>query len=126
MEGHVKAVGLIFIVLGFLEAGAGILCFVLMAGIGTVSGDRTAAFTMGAIGIVIAFVLVIIAIPGLVAGFGLLQRKNWARVLCIVIAALHIFGFPIGTAIAVYTLWVLLNDETARMFAAPVAMRPAV
>jgi hypothetical protein len=29
---------------------------------------------------------------------------------------LHILSFPFGTALGVYTLWVLLNAETEAMF----------
>jgi hypothetical protein len=28
-----------------------------------------------------------------------------------------VFNFPVGTAIAVYAFWVLLNNETAPLFA---------
>jgi len=34
-----------------------------------------------------------------------------------IIAVLDLFLIPIGTLIGVYTLWVLMNDETAKLFA---------
>lgn len=48
------------------------------------------------------------AVAGFVAGWGLLQREPWARVLTIVLAFLALFHVPLGTALGIYSLWVLL------------------
>jgi len=48
------------------------------------------------------------------AGWGLLQRAPWARLLALILAFLALFNVPFGTAIGVYTLWVLLPDESGR------------
>jgi glucose uptake protein GlcU len=48
---------------------------------------------------------------------GLLERREWARILTIILGVLHLLGFPIGTALGVYTLYVLLNDQTKPLFA---------
>jgi len=47
------------------------------------------------------------AIAGLIAGGGLLARSPWARILAIVIGCISLIRFPLGTALGVYTLWVL-------------------
>jgi hypothetical protein len=52
----------------------------------------------------------------LLAGWGLLNFKEWARILAIVISALNLLGFPIGTILGAYGLWVLLNKDTAPLF----------
>jgi hypothetical protein len=43
----------------------------------------------------------------LLVGFSLLNRKPWGRTVAIVVAILALFKFPIGTALGIYTLWVL-------------------
>ena len=43
------------------------------------------------------------------AGFGLLQKAEWARWVAIVAAILSLIHLPFGTAIAVWTLVVLLS-----------------
>ena len=43
----------------------------------------------------------------LIAGYGLLQRRPWGRVVAIVAAILALLKFPLGTALGIYTLWVL-------------------
>ncbi len=45
---------------------------------------------------------------GVIAGWGLYERRSWARILAIVLAFLNLLHPPLGTAIGIYTLWVLL------------------
>ncbi|MGH9404632.1 MAG: zinc-ribbon domain-containing protein [Terriglobia bacterium] len=47
-------------------------------------------------------------VAGLIAAWGLLQRRTWARILMIVLAIISLIHFPLGTALGIYTLWVLL------------------
>jgi len=51
------------------------------------------------------------AAVGLAAGWGLLQREPWARVMALVLAFLSLINVPLGTALGVYTLWVLLPAQ---------------
>jgi len=55
----------------------------------------------------VGLLMAALGLPGLLAGYGLLTRKPWARVLAIVVGILSLLNFPIGTAIGIYTLWVL-------------------
>ena len=64
----------------------------------------------------IGLVFVVAAILGLAAGWGLLQREPWARMLAIVLGVLNLFDLPFGTAIGIYTLWVLLPGESEREY----------
>jgi len=54
-----------------------------------------------------------------------MQRDSWARILAIVMAFIALFNVPFGTAIGVYTLWVLLPRESEREYEAIVAARAA-
>jgi hypothetical protein len=56
------------------------------------------------------------AIAGLIAGWGLLQRASWARTLAIVLGILSLIHVPFGTALGIYTLWVLLPSDSEREF----------
>ena len=47
-------------------------------------------------------------IVGLIAGWGLYERRSWARILAIVLAFLSLLHPPFSTAINIYTLWILL------------------
>jgi hypothetical protein len=45
------------------------------------------------------------------AGVGLLQYREWARTLTIIMAVFLLFHFPIGTAVSIYAFWVLFSRE---------------
>ena len=55
-------------------------------------------------------------ILGVVAGATLLQKKPAARILAVVAAFLSVLSFPLGTAVAVYTLIVLMPNDAARNY----------
>jgi hypothetical protein len=55
-------------------------------------------------------------ILGIIAGAMLLQKKPAARTLVIVAAFLSVLSFPIGTAVAVYTLIILMPQDAARNY----------
>jgi hypothetical protein len=60
------------------------------------------------------------AVLNLLAGWGLLDRQPWARTLAIVLACFNLLHMPFGTALGIYTLWVLLpakSEEEYRRFA---------
>ncbi|HXM42895.1 MAG TPA: hypothetical protein VN924_16700 [Bryobacteraceae bacterium] len=48
----------------------------------------------------------------LVVAWGLLERKPWARIYTIVVSAIWLLDFPLGTALSIYTLWVLLPESS--------------
>jgi hypothetical protein len=61
---------------------------------------------------VIGVVLMACSIAGLATGWGLLERKPWARTLTIILGILALPNLPFGTALGIYTLWVLLPAES--------------
>lgn len=50
---------------------------------------------------------------GLLVGFGLLRRERWARPLALVVGILMLLKIPFGTALGIYTLWVLVPTQSA-------------
>ncbi|MFC1609939.1 hypothetical protein ACFL6C_03190 [Myxococcota bacterium] len=65
------------------------------------------------------------ALPQLFAGIGLLRMRTWGRILGIIVAIFSLPGFPLGTALGVYGLVILFNQETAQLFAASARARSA-
>ena len=68
---------------------------------------------------VVGWLILAKAAASLIAGWGLLQREPWGRILALVVGFISLFNVPIGTALGVYTLWVLLparSDEEYRAF----------
>ena len=52
----------------------------------------------------------------LVLAWGLFERQPWARVLGLVLGIVALLRFPFGTALGIYTLWVLAPEESAREY----------
>ena len=67
------------------------------------------------VGIVALFLLVYLVFC-LAGGIGILQGKEWGRVLSIVHAALSLLWFPIGTVIGVLILVYLTKPEVKEYF----------
>jgi len=117
MEKHITLVAALNIGFGILELMIACLAFIVIAGGGLISGDPDAAAITFVVASSIAFFLITLSVPEIIGGIGLLKRRGWARILVMIIAVLDLMQIPFKTIIGVYTLWVLLNDETAKLFA---------
>jgi hypothetical protein len=85
------------------------------AGAGNIFGPDVPAFVplmLEGIGVALCAALAV----GLLAGWGLLHWKNWGRLLAIVLAIFSLISFPFGTALGIYTLWVLMPAESEREY----------
>lgn len=116
MRNHVRTLGILFIIYHALGILIGLALFILLSGIGLISGELEAAGILTLIGVGVAVLLIVLSLPGLVTGFGLLSYRPWARILGMIIAAFHLLEFPIGTAFGVYAFWVLLEEESVMLF----------
>ena len=70
----------------------------------------------GALATGVGVLVAVTALPNLLAGFGLLGHREWARILALIMAAINAFKVPWGTALAVYTFWALTNPDTEALF----------
>ncbi|MGH9461398.1 MAG: hypothetical protein ACRD1X_09280 [Vicinamibacteria bacterium] len=124
MEQHVKVLGVLYIVLGALGIVAASLCLLIFGGAAGIVGivahhepdARIAVPILGAIGVGVFLFLLVVSLPGIIAGYGLLRFRPWARILAIVLSALNLLNFPLGTLIGAYGLWIMLSAETEPLF----------
>ena len=117
MKKHVTVVGAIQIGIGILSLiGAVAVFFALSFAKGAVGNDETGQVVLGFLSISLPILILFMATLGIVGGIGLLAYKPWARYLVIVVAALGCLVIPIGTLSGVYALWVLLQDDTVKLF----------
>jgi len=105
-----------YILLGILGILAAALTFVAITGGGLISGDETAIRITSLVGTLVGGFITLVSVPGIVAGWGLLKFKAWARILTLVLGLLNLPGFPVGTLLGIYTIWILLDNETSRLF----------
>jgi hypothetical protein len=116
MEKHIQIVAALrigFSILGLLIGG---LLFALFFFLGDFVDDADAEIVFAIIAKVILVVIIILSIPGIIAGIGLLKRKEWARILTLILSVLDLINFPIGTAVGAYSIWTLVQPEVVEQF----------
>lgn len=126
MEQHIRLLGILNIVWGGMSALAGLLILVVSGGAyGIVealsrqeSATAMALPLIAILGCAISTLVLLLSVPSIIAGIGLLHHRSWARVLTIIMSALHLFNFPLGTALGVYGFWVLFSQKSQNVFAA--------
>jgi len=110
MDTHVKVVGWLWIANGVVSIML-VVFGLIIANLNIPSPQDSILVTSG----VLCFF-----IPGIAAdfaaGLGLLEYKAWARILAIILAIINLFLPPIGTAVGIYTLIIMFNEETKALF----------
>ena len=116
MQKHVTLLGALFIAYHVLGLIVGIVIMAVLSTIGCLTHDPQVVAILTAVGVGIGTFLIVLSIPGLVAGIWLLKRRPWARMLTLIVGAFDLIDIPLGTALGVYSFWVLLHDDTIRIF----------
>ncbi|TAK19402.1 MAG: hypothetical protein EPO35_00185 [Acidobacteria bacterium] len=123
MRHHIDVLGLLHMVWGVFAGLAGVSLIILAAGTNAAvnaapldaDGSSAAVWLLGATGVIL-----------LAAGLGLastgrrLRRvQAGARQAALVLAVPNLLILPFGTALGVYTYWVLLNNDARDAFGRP-------
>ena len=124
MTRHIDLLAVFYQLWGALALIAGTAILVLAAGaLAIVTSTERAALgsDMGAnLTVVLYFVFAAGALAWggiqLWTGVALREHKARSRLVCLALAVLNLFFLPVGTVLAVYTFWVLLSNETRRLF----------
>jgi hypothetical protein len=104
-EASIRSIGLLYLFGGALAiVGAG------SALLAPWSGGPTDLLT------IMATVYVVVGVVTIATGYGMRRLQPWARVVAIVLSLLGLLGFPIGTLIHGYFLYLLLSAKGRRIF----------
>jgi hypothetical protein len=132
MQSHVRVLAILHIVFGGLGVLTAIFLMAIFGGITGViglnaSGDdaRIAIPIIGGIGALVVMFTVMLSLPGIIAGIGLLSYRPWARILTLILSGFLLIHIPFGTALGFYGFWVLLSAEGTALFQrAPIYSHP--
>lgn len=122
MQTHIRVVAALFFLFGGLLTVGALLASLVFGGLGALvntTGDDAAflgSVVLQLTGAALIVVLLVFAIPSLACGWGLLKFRRWARTLGIILAAIALVNFWVGTVFGVYALWVLLSKRTEPLF----------
>jgi hypothetical protein len=126
---HIRLVGILWLAFSALNAVAGVLLFVLantlILHLPEMGAPASATAWLHPFLSCVAILVLAKGAAGFLAGWGLLQRESWARMLTLVLAFLALFNIPFGTALGIYTLWVLLPAGSDAEYKAEVSSAKA-
>jgi hypothetical protein len=112
LQNHLSTLGTLWVVVGVLFLLPALGLFFASSVAHFVIQDNVVARTLGPLLLtIIGGTILLIAVGGILVGLGLKDRKPWARVVAIVLGVIALFHPPFGTALGIYTLWVLMSDE---------------
>ncbi len=107
MRKHVQILGWLQVFLGLFDLFIGLMAFGFLSGIGWLSGDPMAMGTMSLIGGFVGTLAMILALPNLIVGVGLLRNwGGWVLGLAVILGIFNLAKAPLGTAVALYTFWI--------------------
>jgi hypothetical protein len=131
VQSHVQLLGILWFAISAFNALAGLVLLILGTALfphlhemKDVPPDVPTGF-LSALFSTIGIVILAKAACGFIAGWGLMRREAWARMVALVLAFISLFNIPFGTAIGVYTMWVLLPGQSQQEYEALVSARAA-
>ena len=117
---HLTLLAVLHRVWGALGLLLGASTFMLAAGaiaIGlTTAGGEVAAGITAAAFAACAVALVAVGVANLWAGRAMERRQPNGRMAALVLGVLNLFVLPFGTALGIYSFWVLLHNEARAAF----------
>ena len=122
VQEHIHLVGILWLALSAMNALGGVVLLILA---NTLFTHLDAPGFLRPLLCVIAFFVLFKSLAGFIAGWGLVQRERWARVVALALSFVSLFNVPFGTAVAVYTMWVLLATGAEDEYEALVTSRAA-
>jgi hypothetical protein len=130
MDTHVRVLGILHIAFGLMGMVGALVLLLFFGGAAALvggsgaEGARTAVPILGVVGALLGCFVLVVSLPGLIAGIGVLTFREWARILMLVVSALDLLNVPFGTALGVYGFWTLLHAETIPLFRKPPLRTP--
>ena len=105
-----------FIAYGAIKCIIGLVIMNILSMAGDLSGNTDAMRITSVVGSSVGGLLMILSIPSIIGGIALYKRQAWGRILALVLCLLSLISIPFGTALGIYGIWVLLNDESKEYF----------
>lgn len=122
VQRHIQLLSILWFVYSFFALlGGGVLLVIantLLAQLGHRGDLREIPGFLQPLLTVVAMFILLKAFVGFATGWGLLQRESWARPLTLVLAFLALLNAPFGTALGIYSLWVLLPGSAGDEYSA--------
>ena len=123
MTAKVDFLGILFIVWGLLTTlvgvstlALGVAALVLLASANRGGGGEVAAGLTAAAFTALAFIAIGWGAAHVIVGVPLRRRQPWTRLVAMMLGAADLLLVPYGTALGAYAIWLLLNEESKKLF----------
>jgi len=122
MPSKVKTAKIILQVMGWLTIVSAVIFFIgfiigsVIIGTSGEEGALTGSAIMGGVGLIIAIISAVFGVLYLLTAKGITNKKNWAKIVGIILGILSLPGIPIGTILGIFILIGLLGGEANAWF----------
>jgi len=118
---HVDFLGVLFIIWGVLTTLIGVSTLALGVAAAAMiaargGGGQFAAGVTAAAFTTLALIAMVWGVIHVAVGVPLRRHNPWARLVALMLGSVDLLLLPYGTALGVYTLWVLLNEKGKALF----------
>ena len=110
-ESHIQRVGLFYMIIGAIL----ITVVTVIGAIGLMAWINEGSFELAAAGVGVIFIVPGLLFGGLHIATGMAFRRgrDWARPVLWVLSILQLGNVPLGTALGIYAIWVLIKSKEA-------------
>ncbi len=117
MDKHVDIISILWIVSGSLGILLAIFAFWLLWGITFIPDiGHEASYILRLVATWGSIFLAVFSAPEIIGGIGLIKRKEWGRIVVLVVSFFNLINLPLGTALGIYSIIILMKGETVKLF----------
>ncbi|MFC2124289.1 hypothetical protein ACFLU5_05720 [Bacteroidota bacterium] len=103
---HFKILGALLVAYSALQLVGGVILLNVFNIVDIFIDEREVLSVVKIITRSVGIMILLVAIPGMIAGIGLLTDKIWARTFSLIVGIIYLIYIPIGTIIGIYSIWV--------------------
>lgn len=103
---HFKILGALLVAYSAMQFIGGIVLFTVFNIVEIFVDEQDVVAMVQLFTHTVGILILVVAIPGIIAGIGLLMDRLWARKFSLIVGIIYLLFIPIGTIIGIYSVWV--------------------
>lgn len=115
IDQHKKILGTLFIVFSSLNIVMVLMAALIISAVVPMHVDEfEVLLAIKVVKYAVITLTLVLTTPALIAGIGLLYKKDWALTLAFIIGIIGLLGFPIWTFIGIYSIVIFIMAQSNR------------
>lgn len=120
IEEHNKYLGYAHLAFGALQSFMLlVMAFFSLIFLRLIASEAKGDFPLELVALVLVFsfsLQFLFTLPSIIAGYGLMKKRRWAKIASIIAGVFSAMSFPFGTAVTVYTFWFLFGQNGKALY----------